>query len=218
MDIEQGKPKWADARAPRSLDRVLLDEANHRVANEVTSALAALRLAQSSKGQRSRQRMIEIAIDRLEGFGECSRMLAGLSLAETDAGNLVEQLCRAMIRSRIAFVPDRVLLDLGRLVVDGETARRIAMIAYELIMNALKHAFPVGGGELEIRLKKLGNNIVLSIIDDGPGLLQSSVATTAGLGGRIVKELVRASSGIIECETGPHGTVVHVMLPNGAPA
>ena len=218
MEIEQGKPNWADALAPRTLDRVLLDEANHRIANEVASALAALRLAQSAKGQQTRQRMIEIAIDRLEGFGECSRMLAGLSLGKTDAGDLVEQLCRAMIRSRIAFVPDRVLLDLGKLVVDGETARRIAMIAYELIMNTLKHAFPVGGGELEIRLKKFGDNIILSIIDDGPGLGQSSVAERTGLGGRIVKELVRASSGIIECETGPHGTVVHVMLPKGLPA
>lgn len=89
MDIGQEVPRNCDALAPRTLDRLLLDEAYHRVANEVASALATLRLAQSAKGQRARNDMMTIAIDRLEGFGECSRLLADVSSAQTDAGALI---------------------------------------------------------------------------------------------------------------------------------
>lgn len=132
MEIGQGVSRSCDAMQAQPLDRMLLDEANHRVANEVASALAAMRLAQSAKGQRARNEMITIAIDRLEGFGECSRMLASLTSAQRDAGALVERMCRAMMRSRVESGPQRVLLDLGPVMVDGETARRIAMIAHEI--------------------------------------------------------------------------------------
>lgn len=215
MEIGQEVSRSCDGLAPRTLDRVLLDEANHRVANEVASALAAMRLAQSAKGQRARHEMIDLAIDRLEGFGECSRMLAGLTAAQTDAGALIERMCRAMMRSRVGAGPQRVLLDLGPVMVDGETARRIAMIAHEILTNALKHAFRHSGGSLEVRLEMLLDSVVLSIIDDGPGLGPGPSSLTAGkrLGGRIVGDIVRASRGSMECDSGPNGTAVHVMLP-----
>lgn len=200
---------------PRSLDRLLLDEANHRIANEVSAALAALRLASSAKGRRSGGQLIALAISRLEGFGECARILAGVTTAATDAGHLIEQLCRAMLRARVGKLPARVILDLSPVVVNGELARRTAMIAYELITNSLKYAFPVAGGELEIRLKVLADNLVLTVIDDGPGLSKDNASITSGkrLGGRIVGEIVRACSGCIECESSLEGTTVHVLLP-----
>ena len=215
MEINNGELGQGDALVPRTLDRLLLDETNHRVANEVTSALAAMRLARSAKGQHVRNELIHIAVNRLEGFGECARIFASANAMPTNAGALVEQVCRAMMRSRLGPGPERVLLDLRELVVDGETARRIAMISYELVTNALKHAFQRTGGELDVRLHLLGGNIVLSVIDDGPGLGPggSSVTTGNRLGGRIVGDLVRASCGTMECRSGPKGTAVHVMLP-----
>lgn len=200
---------------PRSLDRLLLDEANHRVANEVSSSIAALRFALTAQGPRASYRMIKIAIDRLEGFGECSRILAGVTRANTDAAALVEQVCRAMLRSRVGRGPKRVKLELPPAIVDGEIARRVAMIAYELIMNALTHAFSAGGSELIVRLERIAEGLVLTIADDGPGLTRDDSSMTSGkrLGGRIVGELVQVSCGRIECEAGPSGTAIRVMLP-----
>ncbi len=201
--------------APRPLDRLLLDEANHRVANEVSSAIAALRLALSAKGERARELMIKIAIDRLEGFGECSRLLASVSVADTDAANLLEQICRAMVRSRVGEKPDRVRLDLREARVAGETARRTAMIAFELVTNALAYAFSKPGGELTVRLERIVDGLVLTIIDDGPGFEPAMASVSGGkrLGGRIVSEIVRVSGGTLECDTGPHGTAIRVTLP-----
>jgi two-component sensor histidine kinase len=205
-----------DAIAPRTLDRLLLDEANHRVANEVAAALAAMRIAQSARYRGSRIRMIDAAIDRLEGFGQCARLFAGVPSGFTDVGVLVEDVSRAMLRSRMDGRPTHMVLDVKSIVVDGETARRVAMIAYELINNALKHAFDSGGGLLEVRLEPLAGGIVLSVIDDGPGLEPGHALASGeeGLGGRIVSDLVRLSGGHLACTTGPNGTAVRVMLPS----
>lgn len=214
MEIER-ELAAGESTAPRSLERLLLDEANHRAANEVCSSLAALRLALSAEGEVACRRMIKVAIDRLEGFGECSRMLASVTRADTDAGALVERMCRAMMRSRVGQGPQRVLLDLPPTIVDGEIARRIAIIAFELIMNALTHAFPITGSELKVGLERTADGLVLTIADDGPGVARSDSSKSLGqcLGGRIVSELVQASRGRLECEAGPNGTAIRVMLP-----
>jgi two-component sensor histidine kinase len=205
-----------DATAPRTLDRLLLDEANHRAANEAAAALAAMRLAQSSRFRGSRGRMIDAAIDRLEGFGQCARIFAGVPSGHTDVGALVVGVSEAMLRSRVDGSPTHLAVEVESITVDGEIARRTAMIAYELINNALKHAFSTGGGRLEVRLEQVVGGIVLSVIDDGPGLepINSSAVSRQGLGGRIVRDLVRMSAGHLACTTGPNGTAVRVMLPS----
>ena len=206
-----------DAIAPRTLDRLLLDETNHRVANEVASALAAMRIAQSSRGKSSRARMIDVAIDRLEAFGECSRIFASVPSGSTDVGALVESISLAMLRSRIDGRYTRLALELPSIALDGETARRIAMIAYELVNNALKHTSKIGG-ELEVRLDTAADGVVLSVTDNGPGYgpRNSSGPARHKLGGRIVSELISASGGHFACTTGPGGTAVRIMLPTSS--
>lgn len=212
---EQATP--ADATAPRTLDRLLLDEANHRVANEVAAALAAMRIARSSRLSGSGIGMIDAAIARLEGFGQCARIFASVPTGTTDVGILVEGISRAMLRSRVNGSPTSLVVDVMSIIVDGEMARRMAMIAYELVNNALKHAFSSRGGVLEVRLEPVAHGIVLSVIDDGPGLRPGNSSTSEGerLGGRIVSDLVRISGGHLACTTGPNGTAMRVMLPSG---
>lgn len=195
-------------------DRLMLEEHLHRTANEVASALAAFRLA-TAKGSRPGARpMLEAAIERLEGFGECTRLLGAPAARCADAAAQVERVCRAVVRGRTARRPRRVTLALRSVVVEGETARRLALVTHELVTNALKHAVSEGG-ELEVRLERLGSYVVLSVIDDGPGLGSGGGSLTSGtrLGGRIVGELVRTAGGSMDCDTGPSGTAIHVTLP-----
>ena len=214
MDTQNTRPEPRTAAPSRSLDRLLLDETNHRVANEVASALAALRLVQSARGRHSREHLLDVAIERLEGFGETARLLAAGGSGQVDAATIVDRVCRAALRPAGDAGPRRVVLDLAPSEAGGETARRIAMVAHELVTNARKHAFPDGRGELEVRLCTLADALVLTVSDDGPGL---TAATPGGagsrLGGRIVADIVRASNGMLQCETGPDGTIVHVSLP-----
>lgn len=202
-----------------SLDRLLLDEVNHRIANEVTAALAALHIAQSARGQAARPRLMAAAIDRLESFGECSRILAGMTHEVTDIGSVLERLCRAMLRSRLGSGPKQVILDIAPVALDGENARHLAMIAYELINNTLKHAFFGSGRELQVKLKIIAGSLVLVVADDGPGITSASKVPIVGkrLGRRILRDLVRACNGHLEVQSGAHGTMVQVTLPLNDP-
>jgi two-component sensor histidine kinase len=215
MGNDKTKRSVDDAVAPRSLDRLLLDEANHRVANEVASALAAMRIAQSSRRKGSRSKFIDDAIDRLEAFGQCSRLFASVPTGHFDVKDLIEAITETMLTSRSDRSLPRVCIDLQSIVVEGETARRTAMIAYELINNALKHAFGTSGGVLQVQLEAVAHGIVLSVIDDGPGLATGSTSAHVdeGLGGYLVRDLVRLSGGHLVCTTGPNGTAIRVMLP-----
>lgn len=197
-----------------SEDRLLLEEHMHRTANEVAAALAALRLAAKRGTRTATREMIEAAIERLEGFGECSRLLGTPASDRVDVGLHIAQVCEAVVRGRMTRGPRRVVLNLPSVEVEGETARRLGLVAHELVTNALKHAL-LDGGSLEIRLERLSTDIVLSVIDDGPGLGSSRGSLTSGtrLGGRIIGELVRGVGGSMDCDTGPGGTAIHVMLP-----
>jgi two-component sensor histidine kinase len=216
MDDGQGTPA---SDSCRSLDRLLLDEANHRIANEVTAALAALHIAQSARGHAARPRLMAAAIDRLESFGESSRILAGLSGEATDVGSLLERLCRAMLRSRLGAGPKRVTLDIAPVILDGEAARHLALIAYELINNTLKHAFFGAGSELQIKLKIIAGSLVLVVADDGPGITAESKVPIVGqrLGRRILKDLVKVCNGHLEIQSSVHGTIAQVAMPLSEP-
>lgn len=212
--MDRGHYGGGDLERLASEDRLMLDEHLHRTANEVASALAALRLASARRSRVNARLMMEAAIERLEGFGECARLLGSPPGRCADAADQIEKVCRAVVRGRAARGPRRVTLALRSVVVDGDTARRLALVTHELVTNALKHAVN-GRGTLEVRLELLASNVVLSVIDDGPGLGSGSGSLTSGtrLGGRIVGELVRSAGGSMDCDTGPGGTAIHVMLP-----
>lgn len=196
-------------------DNLLLEEANHRTANEVAAAIAAVRLARGAKTPDARLRLLDTAISRLEGFGDCCRLLAAPAAHSTDAGEMLDRLCRSLLTSRNSGGPDTVVLGISPVAAPGETARRIAMVAHEIITNALKHAFREPGGTLEVRLEPRAGAIVLSVLDDGPGTIREAQAAAprGGLGSGIVARLVTAGGGLINCDTGPRGTAVHVTFP-----
>ena len=202
---------------PQPLDSggVLLAEAHHRAANEVTAALAGMHLARSARDPQASRALLDRAIDRLHAFGECSRLLAAPMPATADAGALIDKLCRALLRSRSGAGPDTVVLSLDSALVPGETARRMALVAHELVTNATKHAFGSPGGRLEIRLVGSRDGLVLSVVDDGPGLGASAASPLpgSGLGGGILRKLVAGMRGSISCDSGTDGTAFYVSVP-----
>lgn len=201
---------------PVSDDRLLLDELNHRTANEVAAALAALRLIKSASGSQSRWRMVNEAIDRFEGFAEVHRLLSGRILPQANVALIVERLCLAMMTSHYADGRCTVRLCLEDVWTDGETARRLALIAHELVANAVRHAFGSGDGNLHVVISGQtgpAGYVMLSVGDDGPGLAASAATSGSGLGGTIVAELVRRGGGSIDFDTGEQGTTVFVRLP-----
>ena len=195
---------------------VLLREVHHRVKNnfQVISSLLQIR-ARSSRHPEVRnfssdfaQRIRSMALvhDALYqtsdfarwNFGEYLKRLVG-DLAWGDGSRSPEV--------RVEAAPLEVGLDL---------AVPCALIAHELVSNALRHAFPEGGGQVIVSLSAgapgMGH---LEVRDDGVGLSQETLdQAEGGMGLQIARILVQQLSGTLELvpRTGP-GTRLVVRFP-----
>lgn len=197
-------------------DSLLLRELTHRTANEVASALAAMRLAASAGRGHARWDLVDGAIGRLEAFGEVNRFLARPVGARVDASAEVTSACRAYVAGRLEAAGGRVEVDAPEAWVDGATGRRLALVAVELVGNALRHGLAGRAGTVTVRLRRTEGELRLDVRDDGPGIRPGAATSRTGLGRGIVSELVERGGGSIRVRTGARGTAVRVRLPDPA--
>lgn len=81
-------------------------------------------------------------------------------------------------------------------------ATHIYRIAQEAIANALKHSF---GDHINVSLDEEDGAIVLSVADDGHGIVDPAIAMTHGLGLRIMKYRADLIGAALVLESGPSG-------------
>jgi chemotaxis protein methyltransferase CheR len=100
------------------------------------------------------------------------------------------------------------------------------LIVTELVLNALKHAFPndIIDHRITVTYDVAGTNWKLSIADNGIGRRTDPFAQAkAGLGTSIVKALAQQLDARVEVLSGPQGTTVSVThatfakMPQAAP-
>lgn len=217
LEVETPVGGWGGELKGASEDRLLLLEMAHRVANELAAALAALRLIRPVGGSKVRWRLLAGAIERLEGFASVNRVLAIPDGCLVPLSRELEGLCEALGAARPGGSRSRICLDVGDVVVPGAVARRVLLVAAELVLNAVRHAMEGRAGLLSLVLRADERDVMLAVIDDGPGIDPSEAPRGSGIGSHLVAELVRRAGGVMECRSGPEGTRFHVAIPR-APA
>lgn len=113
-------------------------------------------------------------------------------------------------------------------VVIAADSHRIEQVISNLLSNAIK--FSPRGGPIRIALETAGDEVVLTVADQGIGIRpedreeiflpfqrsSADVAPGAGLGLSVVRRIVEAHGGYIDVEGEPlHGSVFRVVLPVG---
>ena len=112
-----------------------------------------------------------------------------------------------------------------KVVGEGGTAtsresRRIGLIVTELVMNALKHAFPADNveGQIIVAYDVEGTNWKVSVTDNGIGKPDGVFAQPkTGLGTGIVKALAQQLDAQVETLSGPEGTTVSITHATFSP-
>jgi two-component sensor histidine kinase len=90
--------------------------------------------------------------------------------------------------------------------IDPDRAVAIGIIVNELVMNAVKYAYPDGSGPIHVDLRAEGDELVLSIADDGVGLNVKTDPRSTGMGQRIVTAMATKLDARVERDPAHVGT------------
>ena len=98
---------------------------------------------------------------------------------------LLEDLRRSAEGNRMS----RLTLKAEPVEIDPDRAVAIGIIVNELVMNAVKYAYPDGAGPIHVTLDADGDDLELAIADDGVGLNVKTDPRSTGMGQRIVSAM-----------------------------
>jgi PAS domain S-box-containing protein len=108
-----------------------------------------------------------------------------------------------------------ILVKAEPLEIDPGRAVPFGLLVNELATNAIKHAFPEGVGRVTLGVEQIGDEIELTISDDGIGMKEKVVAKIPEKrGADYVAIFVRQLGGTITCTTAEGaGTINKIRLP-----
>jgi chemotaxis protein methyltransferase CheR len=192
---------------------VLLREMEHRVANSLQIIASILLLkARSVTSEETRQHLNE-AHQRVLSVAEVQRQLhATTGGDEIDVGSYLTKLCGSLASSMIGeghSISLQVMSDAGR--IGSDKAVSLGLIVTELVLNAIKYAFPGPKADALIlaTYETDGTDWKLTVSDNGVGKDTGEVRNP-GLGTAIVDALVKQLGARLEVVSGPAGTSVAV--------
>jgi two-component sensor histidine kinase len=97
-------------------------------------------------------------------------------------------------------------------VTSADVSVSLGLIVTELVINALKHAFPGDrSGRIEVGYHSNGGDWKLSVVDNGVGMPTGPAAAKPGLGTNIVQALTRQLQALIEIGDAKPGTAVSIV-------
>jgi two-component sensor histidine kinase len=100
----------------------------------------------------------------------------------------------------------RLTLKAEPIEIDPDRAVAIGIIVNELVMNAVKYAYPDGAGPIHVDLSAQDDNILLSIADDGVGVNAKTDPRSTGMGQRIVAAMAAKLDASVERDPAHAGT------------
>jgi two-component sensor histidine kinase len=192
-----------------------LRELRHRLANNLQSAISAVRLVTRSGADDNAQ----LADEVIEQLSAIARVQRQIDAKEPPApisvylASLCEQVGTIYGKERIA-----ISTAVEPLEIAGESLAILGMIVHELVTNACKHAFGERQrGRMEVRLERVRpGEAALTVWDDGVGMPEAA-RDRAGQGLRLLFSLVSQLHGQVHIAPlrphPPSGTRVRITFP-----
>ena len=196
---------------PNPDESLLLRELNHRIKNELTSAIYAV----SAKAVRSDSVAVKAALlDVVDLLHQCADVHRALNVPDqgrlTDAARYLQQLCFAITKYRLDRLAIRVLFSADDLRLEGERCWKLGLILSELLTNVARHAqFDAGHPELRVELMLAGNIVKCRVSDNG----SASEPTPRGQGLAIIGELAGSLGGRVHTSCAAGGSSFLLTFP-----
>lgn len=187
---------------------VLLQELQHRVANSLQ--IIASVLMQSARRVQSEETRLHLhdAHSRVMSIATLQKQLAVSQLKSVELRTYFTDLCRSIAASMIDD-PKRLTLEtiVDETSTNSDVSVSMGLIVTELVINAIKHAFPEEGtgGKITVSFAAEGQGWLLSVTDNGAGMPPGNIRGKPGLGTGIVEALstqLDASVSVLDANPG----------------
>ena len=190
-------------------------EIEHRIANSL-QIIASILLLKARMVPEDVRAHLHDAHKRVLSVATVQRQLCRSGLdGDIEIGPYISTLCGSLAKSMIEDDrPVTVAAISNGGTIKTDDAVSIGLIVTELVINAIKYAFPDGRkGRIAVAFAVSGQDWRLSVSDDGIGRQQNPAAQNhVGLGTSIVEALARqlkARVEISECHPGTATAIVH---------
>jgi two-component sensor histidine kinase/CheY-like chemotaxis protein len=203
-EVHASRDRYAALAAERE---VLLREVNHRVGNSLQIIASLLHLQANSSGDDDVKAALTNAMGRVAAVAQVHRRLyTSHDLKSVMLNQYLEALLEDLRRSAEGNRMSRLTLHAEAVEIDPDRAVAIGIIVNELVMNAVKYAYPDGAGPIHVHLSTVGENLQLAIADDGVGLQAKQDPRSTGMGQRIVGAMATKLEATTERDPAHSGT------------
>ena len=188
----------SERRQAETQQRLLLDELNHRIKNNMQMLLSLLTSANRNASSEEAKRVLGEARGRIAAMAAAQRVLYGRAdVNRFDGGEFLSAVCKTMQQT----LPAQVNITCGPAagVLPNDAAMPLALIVNELVTNAVKHGVK---DEVRVSLTESDGELLLSIEDDGEGFDLNAVRRTSS-GLQLVSGLARQLQGSFEVTRNP---------------
>lgn len=210
-EVRAARDRYAALAAERE---VLLREVNHRVGNSLQIIASLLHLQASSSGNNDIKAALTNAMGRVAAVAQVHRRLyTSHDLKSVMLNQYLESLLEDLRRSAEGDRLTQLTLHSDAVEIDPDRAVAIGIIINELVMNALKYAYPTGSGPIHVELRERGDRLELVVADEGVGLQSEPAPGSTGMGQRIVAAMATKLEAQMQVDPAHQGTRMLINLP-----
>lgn len=215
-DITERKRLEEELRSSLMEKETLLREIHHRVKNNMQIISTLLKLQQKNTTDRKTKALFRESQNRILSMAMIhEKLYQSHGLHKVDLKDYIGDLAREVWAS-FGESSERVGLrtEVEDISLGLDTAIPCGLIIIELISNALKYAFPQGGGEIFIGLCSESSGWYgLTVSDNGVGMPEDiEIHSLKSLGLRLVSDLARHQLDGQMSISREHGTSVYVRF------
>ena len=179
-----------EARQAALVNELAVREVHHRVKNALQLIVSMLAMRTPKIADPQARAELEEVSARVRAIGDVQDLLqSSATLDRVDATVLLRRLCGQLQKGysgQISFAGEE-----GQ-VLDAAKATTLAIIANELITNAIKH----GNSAVAVTATPMPSKFVVSISDDGPGLPEDfDIENTDRFGMRVARMMAESVGG-----------------------
>lgn len=170
---------------------VLLREIHHRVKNNMQIISSLLNLQSTYIKDSMVREIFKESQNRVKSMALIhEKLYQSKALANIDTDEYVRALTTDLVRSYGALGRVTLKIDVGDISLGVDTAIPCGLIINELVSNSLKHAFPDGEGEINVRIRSVEDRIELTVADNGVGMPDTNFRNIKTLGLQLVTILI----------------------------